>query len=59
MPPAKVEVALADVAVKYGAEMEEVAVKPLAVIVPSKTAFPATESFAYGLVVPMPTLPLS
>ena len=57
-PPAKVEVALAEVAVKYGAEMLEVAVKPEAVIVPpSKYAEPATASLAEGVVVPMPTFP--
>ena len=45
-PPAKVEVAVVEVAVKYDD-----------VIYPSKTALPATESFAYGDVVPIPRLP--
>ena len=53
----KVEADEFEVAVKYGAETLEVAEIEEAVSVPSKYPFPATESFAKGEVVPMPTLP--
>ena len=56
-PPANVLVATASVAVKYGAEIEVVAMSDESVTEPSKYASPATESFAKGEVVPMPTFP--